>query len=54
MPRSAVVHTDLSSALAANGRYGDALRHVRRALELRPDHGPALENLARLERLGVK
>ena len=54
MPRSAVIHTDLSSALAANGRYADALRHVRLALELRPDHGPALENLARLQRMGVK
>ena len=54
MPRSAVIHTDLSSALAANGRYADALRHVRLALELRPDHAPALENLARLQRMGVK
>jgi tetratricopeptide (TPR) repeat protein len=54
MPRSAIIHTDLSSALAASGRYADALRHVRRALELRPDHQPALDNLARLQRLGVK
>jgi tetratricopeptide (TPR) repeat protein/mono/diheme cytochrome c family protein len=54
MPRSAIIHTDLSSALAASGRYAEALRHVRRALELRPDHQPALDNLARLQRMGVK
>ena len=53
-PNSAVIHTDYSSVLAASGRYPEALRHVRRALELNPSYGPALENLARLQRMGVK
>lgn len=53
-PNSAVIHTNFSSVLAASGRYPEALRHARRALELNPSYGPALENLARLERLGVK
>jgi len=53
-PNSAVIHTDYSSVLAASGRYPEALRHVRRALELNPSYGPALENLARLERMGVR
>ena len=52
-PNSAVIHTDYSSVLAASGRYADALRHVRRALELNPSYGPALENLARLQRIGA-
>lgn len=53
-PSSAVIHTNYSSALAASGRYPEALRHARRALELNPSYPPALENLARLERMGVK
>ena len=53
-PNSAVIHTDYSSVLAASGRFPEALRHVRRALALNPSYGPALENLARLERMGVK
>lgn len=53
-PNSAVVHTDLSSALAAAGRYADAMQHVRRALALNPAYPPALENLKRLQQLGIK
>jgi Flp pilus assembly protein TadD len=53
-PNSAVIHTDLSSALAAAGRYADAMRHVRRALELNPDYAPALDNLKRLQQMGIK
>ena len=51
-PNSAVIHTNYSSMLAAAGRYAEALRHTRRALELNPSYPPALENLARLERMG--
>jgi tetratricopeptide (TPR) repeat protein len=40
--------------LAASGRYAEALQRVRRALELNPEYGPALENLARLQRMGVR
>ena len=53
-PNSAVIQTNYSSVLAASGRYPEALRHTRRALELNPSYAPALENLARLERMGVR
>ena len=53
-PNSAVIHTDYSSALAAAGQFPEALREVRRALALNPEYGPALENLARLQRMGVR
>jgi len=54
MPNSAVVHSNYASVLAALGRYPDALRETRRALDLNPDYGPARENLARLQQMGVK
>jgi len=53
-PNSAVIRTGLGSALAASGRFGDALREFRRALALRPDYGPALDAVARLEQMGVR
>lgn len=53
-PNSAVIHTNYSSALAAAGRFPEALRETRRALELNPSYPPALENLNRLERMGIK
>jgi Flp pilus assembly protein TadD len=53
-PDSAVVHNNYASALASIGRYQDALHHVRRALEIRPGYPPALENLGRLERMGIR
>jgi tetratricopeptide (TPR) repeat protein len=53
-PNSAVIHTNYSSVLAASGRYAEARREARRALELNPTYQPALDNLARLERLGIK
>jgi tetratricopeptide (TPR) repeat protein len=53
-PKSAVIQSNLGSALAASGRYAEALQRVRRALELNPEYGPALENLARLQRMGVR
>jgi tetratricopeptide (TPR) repeat protein len=54
LPNSAVVHTNYGGALAAAGRYADALRETRRALELNPDYAPARDNLARLQRMGVR
>ena len=54
MPNSAVIHNDLASALAAVRRYPEAMQHVRRALALRPDYAPALDNLKRLQQLGIK
>jgi len=53
-PNSAVIQTNYGSALAASGQYRDALTRFRRALELRPDYAPALDSVARLERMGVR
>ena len=53
-PNSAVIQTNYGSALAAAGQYRDALARFRRALELRPDYAPALDSVARLERMGVR
>jgi Flp pilus assembly protein TadD len=53
-PQSAVLHSNLGSALAASGRYAEAMQEVRRALALNPAYAPALENLARLQRIGVR
>ena len=53
-PDSAVAHSDLGGALAAAGQLAEAMAHVRRALELRPGYPPAVENLNRLQRLGVR
>jgi Flp pilus assembly protein TadD len=54
MPNSAVIHSDYASALAASGRYAEALVETRRALDLNPDYAPARENLARLQQMGIK
>jgi tetratricopeptide (TPR) repeat protein len=53
-PNSAVIHSNLGSAFAASGRYADALREFQRALALNPDYGPALENVERLRRMGIR
>ena len=53
-PASAVIHGDLGSALAASGRYADALREFQKALALNPEYGPALENVQRLQRMGIR
>jgi tetratricopeptide (TPR) repeat protein len=54
MPNSAVIHNNLGSALAQLRRYPEAMQHVRRALALRPDYEPALDNLKKLQQLGIK
>ena len=54
MPNSAVIHNNLASALAQVRRYPEAMQHVRRALALRPDYAPALDNLKKLQQLGIK
>jgi tetratricopeptide (TPR) repeat protein len=53
-PNSAIIHSDLGSALAASGRFAEALREFRRALSLNPDYGPAVENVKRLEQMGIR
>ena len=44
------MHSDLAAALAQAGRRDEAIEHVRRALEIQPDHGPARQNLAILQK----
>jgi len=53
-PNSAVILTDYGSALAAAGRYPEALLQIRGALALNPDYAPALDDLHRLEQMGVR
>jgi tetratricopeptide (TPR) repeat protein/mono/diheme cytochrome c family protein len=53
-PDSAIIHANYGGALAAAGRFHDALRHTRRALELQPGYPPAVDNLRRLERMGIR
>ena len=45
-PSSWVARLNLGSALAAAGRPADGLSHLRRALELKPDHPETLNSLA--------
>ncbi len=54
VPDSESTHNNLASALAASGRMSDAMAEVRRALAIRPDYAPALDNLRRLQQLGIK
>ena len=53
-PNSAVIHGNFGSALAASGRFAEALREFRRALSLNPEYGPAVENVKRLEQMGIR
>jgi tetratricopeptide (TPR) repeat protein/mono/diheme cytochrome c family protein len=53
-PNSAVIHSNFGSALAASGRYAEALREFRRALSLNPEYAPAVENVTRLEQMGIR
>ena len=53
-PNSAVIHSNLGSAFAASGRYVEALREFQRALALNPEYGPALENVQRLQQMGIR
>ncbi|MEZ5318534.1 MAG: tetratricopeptide repeat protein [Vicinamibacterales bacterium] len=53
-PDSAVIHANYGGALAAVGRYVEALQHTRRALAIDPTYAPALDNLRRLERMGIR
>jgi Flp pilus assembly protein TadD len=53
-PNSAVLHTNLASALAATGQLAAAMQHVRKALELNPTYAPALDDLRKLQAQGIK
>ena len=49
-----VLAGNLGGALASSGRYVEALREFRRATQLNPQYGPALESIQRLERMGIR
>ena len=53
-PGSAGMHSNLGGALASIGRYQEAMVEIRRALDLDPNHAPALDNLRRLQRMGIR
>ena len=48
------MHSNLGGALAAAGRAVEGMQHVRRALQLDPDYAPALDNLKRLQAMGIR
>jgi len=53
-PDSASMHSNLGGALASTGRFTEAMTHVRRALEINPNYAPALDNLRRLQQMGIR
>ena len=44
-PDTALLHSTYGAALSAQGRGGEALRHLRHAFRLRPDHAEGAYNL---------
>jgi tetratricopeptide (TPR) repeat protein len=53
-PFSATSHSNLGGALASAGRFSEAMPHIRRALEIDPANAPALDNLRKLQRMGIR
>ncbi len=53
-PDSVSMQSNLGGALMAAGRHREALVAVRRALALDPTYAPALDNLRRLEAMGIR
>jgi tetratricopeptide (TPR) repeat protein len=53
-PESASMRSNLGGALASVGRFAEAMIQVRRALEIDPAYAPALDNLRRLQQMGIK
>ncbi len=53
-PESALSHSNLGGALASAGRFSEAMPHIRRALEIDPTYAPALDNLQKLQRMGIR
>jgi tetratricopeptide (TPR) repeat protein/mono/diheme cytochrome c family protein len=53
-PDSVLGHSNLGGALAMAGRFPEALTHVRLALAIDPTYAPALDNLQRLQRMGIR
>lgn len=53
-PESATSHNNLGGAVASAGRFADAMPHIRRALEIDPTYAPALDNLRKLQAMGIR
>ena len=53
-PASAQLLNNMAGALAASGRFTEAMQYVRRALAIDPNYGPALDNLRRLQGMGIR
>jgi Tfp pilus assembly protein PilF len=53
-PNSAVILTNYGGALAAAGKYVEALAQIRAALALNPEYGPAVDDLRRLQQIGIR
>jgi tetratricopeptide (TPR) repeat protein/mono/diheme cytochrome c family protein len=53
-PDSVLAQSNLGGALAMAGRYSEAMAHIRLALEIDPSYAPALDNLRRLQRMGIR
>jgi Tfp pilus assembly protein PilF len=45
---------NMAGALAASGRFAEAMQYVRRALAIDPNYQPALDNLRRLQQMGIR
>lgn len=53
-PDSATSRNNLGGALASAGRFAEAMLQVRRALEIDPAYAPALDNLRKLQQMGIR
>jgi tetratricopeptide (TPR) repeat protein len=53
-PSSPMLLNNVAGALAASGRFPEAMQYVRRALAIDPGYQPALDNLRRLQQMGIR
>jgi Flp pilus assembly protein TadD len=53
-PDSPMLLNNLAGGLAASGRFPEAMQYVRRALAIDPRYQPALDNLRRLQAMGIR
>ncbi len=53
-PASPQLLNNMAGGLAASGRFAEAMQYVRRALAIDPRYAPALDNLRRLQSMGIR
>jgi tetratricopeptide (TPR) repeat protein/mono/diheme cytochrome c family protein len=53
-PDSVIGHSNLGGALAMAGRFQEAMTQIRLALAIDPTYAPALDNLRKLQRMGIR